>query len=283
MKKKRTFQLIEGGYFEGLFILRGIWRCSEDSFKVLLGDRRGGFYGFLSFQNGERILRKGRVYYVKGRFDEGIATFFYLKEVENESFFLSEFDPIGEKERRILLKKLEGMVSSIEKEEIRVFLKSFLKDEGFMKKFSFLPGSLLSHHPYPGGLLSHTVSVMEIAEPVDRCTNLDRDILLAGAFVHDIGKVRTYEVDFSLTLEGRYLGHVPLGIFIVRERIKKLSLSDELFFSLSNIILNTHLPRRRGRIVGFGKPTNEARIIRKIDEEDAERARSGSDLALGVF
>ena len=96
----------------------------------------------------------------------------------------------------------------------RMLLDAFLQDEEFMEAFTNAPGGLVVHHNYRGGLLEHTVSMMDIADFVaGRETGLlNKDLLLCGAFLHDIGKTREIRpLPYKeYTTEGRLLGHIAL-------------------------------------------------------------------------
>ena len=106
-------------------------------------------------------------------------------------------------------------------------VRSFLNDRGFAAAFAAAPAAKVNHHAYVGGLAEHTLSVMRLcAAAADHYGDLDRDLLLAGAFLHDVGKTVEIAVQpgFPYTEEGTLLGHIPLGYAIVRERIARASL-----------------------------------------------------------
>src|SRR5665213_2273758 len=106
--------------------------------------------------------------------------------------------------------------------DVQSFLESvvdlFFADDQFRVRFERTPGSPSSHHAKVGGLLLHTFEVASIARATARTTRANQDLVLAGALLHDIGKVEAYEVSatgFSITTSGLLLGHVVLGALML--------------------------------------------------------------------
>lgn len=116
---------------------------------------------------------------------------------------------------------IRALVETMTDPWLKRLLDSFLDDPDFARRFAASPAAMRNHHAYVGGLAEHTRSVMEMcARAADHYPGVDRDLLLAGAFCHDIGKVDELAVEpgFPYTEEGQLLGHIPLGFAAVRER-----------------------------------------------------------------
>ena len=192
------------------------------------------------------------------------------------------------------IKKLQFLVAKeIKNIELKNLIEKLLNDNNFMQKFISAPASLYNHHAYRGGLLIHTVKSMElgiqIAKKYSKFIKINKDILLTGLFLHDLGKIFSYTNNISLTIFEKYIGHQLSGIlFLLYFLIKnKISLKTELLLNLINIILthHTHISSNNYRI----KPiSNEAKIVNMIDSLDAlignlQKSNSNLNLSLPEF
>jgi 3'-5' exoribonuclease len=150
---------------------------------------------------------------------------------------------------------------------------AFIYDEKFMETFLRAPAAVSVHHDYIGGLLQHTTGVMTLAIFASLLypETLNRDILITGAFLHDLGKCLELSggVRREYTREGRFLGHISLGVTLIEERIARLPhFPPELALSLKHMILAHH-----GELE-FGSPvkpaTPEAALLHHLDGLDAK-------------
>lgn len=168
--------------------------------------------------------------------------------------------------------RLTSRVSEVEEPHVRALLESFFGDEAFMEAFSKAPASIQLHGAAVGGLLQHTLNVVDNAmEAVRQHPELDRDLVLAGALLHDIGKVRTFRVttNINATVEGNLLGHIVIGD---EELMAHVSAMDgfpaDLALKLRHILL-AHFGKRE-----WGSPvepmTPEALAVHEADDTDAK-------------
>ena len=143
--------------------------------------------------------------------------------------------------------ELAAIIASIKHQGLRELLVAiFDTNEPFAEKFKRHPGAIRNHHAYIGGLLEHTLEVAVGA--VDYCNRNDkinRDILLAAALVHDIGKVQEIEVDgfgmgIGFTKEGKLLRHISLGMEMLEHACQAVGLAPELGLMLKHCILSHH-------------------------------------------
>ena len=107
---------------------------------------------------------------------------------------------------------------------LRNLAECFLLDEEFMRKFSQAPAGVKNHHAYHGGLLEHVVSLMELVVRVAPLyPQIDRDLLLMGAFLHDMGKIDelTYDRDLAYTDEGQLIGHLVMAVGMLEEKLRE--------------------------------------------------------------
>jgi 3'-5' exoribonuclease len=150
----------------------------------------------------------------------------------------------------------------------------FFANDQFRVAFEKTPGSPAGHHAKVGGLLLHTYEVASIARAAARATRANQDLVLAGALLHDIGKVEAYEVSpsgFSTTPCGLLLGHVVLGALMLERALAKLGepvCSEGQMLELQHMILSHH------GSLEFGSPvqpmTVEAELVHWADESSAK-------------
>lgn len=120
---------------------------------------------------------------------------------------------------------IRRLAESIGDRDLRRLVLAYLVDGAFMERFARSPAAKVNHHAYLSGLAEHTRSVMELCDlAAGHYPDLDRDLLLTGAFLHDIGKTVELAVEpgFPYSEEGALLGHIPLGFAMVRERIARI-------------------------------------------------------------
>jgi 3'-5' exoribonuclease len=150
-------------------------------------------------------------------------------------------------------------------------------DDDLLREFSQVPAGVRNHHAYIGGLLEHVVTLLDAAERLlPLYLALDRDTVLMGIFLHDIGKVRelSYKKMFAYTDEGQLIGHLIIGVEILTEKagmVPQLTgepFPPELLLRLKHMILSHH------GTYEFGSPklpmTPEAIFVSCLDNLDAK-------------
>ena len=171
-----------------------------------------------------------------------------------------------------MLSDLKTLVNQIQNRHLRTLIDSFMADHHFVTQFKKAPAAKHFHHSYLGGLLEHTLSVSQMAVRVsEHYPELDCDLLLSGAILHDIGKIEefTFEPTIDYSNKGRLLGHIVLGVVMVEEKLKSLKdFPSELALRLKHLILSHH-----GEF-DFGSPKRpkflEAFALHLIDDMDAK-------------
>jgi 3'-5' exoribonuclease len=167
---------------------------------------------------------------------------------------------------------VRGIVGTMQDRHLRGLVLVFLDDPAFARAFAESPAAKLNHHAYVGGLAEHTLSVMRLCDLASgHYPDLDRDLLLTGAFFHDVGKTRELAVEpgFPYTEEGTLLGHIALGFAMVRERIDALpGFPAERRTDLGHLILS-----HQGELE-WGSPvipqTMEAIVLHFLDNLDSK-------------
>jgi 3'-5' exoribonuclease len=173
--------------------------------------------------------------------------------------------------------RLREILGMIKDKQLQAIIEEFLNDADIMKKFIAAPAAMGLHHAWIGGLLEHTLSVLELALLVcPRYPDIDQDLVLAGLFLHDIGKTveLSYAAGFDYTDEGRLVGHVNRSAIWIDQKSTaagaKLgeTLRRDLVLGLIHIVLSHH------GVPEFGAATlpktPEAILVNLIDNLDAK-------------
>jgi len=163
---------------------------------------------------------------------------------------------------------------TVKEPHLAKLLGSFFDDPEFLKSFLVAPAAKLWHHPYLGGLAEHTAAVCKLARgALANYQLLDRDLLLAGCLLHDVGKVPEYRVGTFIDYSdrGRLLGHIVLGDQLVSERMTRIrDFPAELGMRLHHMVLAHHGEKDRGSPVT--PATLEALVLHHCDYLDAHAA-----------
>jgi 3'-5' exoribonuclease len=194
-----------------------------------------------------------------------------LRVVDSE-VQLADFLPEGDRAPEEMLSELTALVDSCTDAHIHRLLHSFFDDPQFLHLYRTAPAAKGMHHVYLGGLLEHSLAVARLVDTiVPLYPDLNRDLLVAGALLHDVGKVRemTYLRSFDYTDEGKMLGHITIGVEMLHEKICALGeFPPETAMLLKHMILSHH-----GQYE-FGSPkrpkTVEATVLNYLDDLDSK-------------
>jgi 3'-5' exoribonuclease len=195
-----------------------------------------------------------------------------IRRAKDDEIDLADFLPSSERDIKALYDDFRGIIKTIKNRHLRRLLNLLTEDSSLMEKFERAPGGKLWHHARLGGLLEHTLAVVSICEKAAEMYDLvDRDLLITGALVHDIGKVDSYSVSgfFDYTDGGRLLGHVVSGDELIDRKIQKIAdFPQHLALELKHLILS-----HQGQLE-MASPvvpqTIEAVILHYADELDAK-------------
>ncbi|HBG07757.1 MAG: HD family phosphohydrolase [Geobacteraceae bacterium GWC2_58_44] len=195
-----------------------------------------------------------------------------LKLVPEDQVDLADFLPETDRDINVMVGELKGLVSSLRDPELKRLLIAFFGDPELMAQFRVAPAAKGMHHVYLGGLLEHSLAVAKLVDAMTPLyEGLNRDLLIAGALLHDIGKVRemSYIRSFDYTDEGKLIGHITIGVEMLQERISSLpGFPVELGMLLKHMLLSHH-----GQYE-YGSPkrpkTVEATILNYLDDLDSK-------------
>jgi 3'-5' exoribonuclease len=172
-----------------------------------------------------------------------------------------------------MAEEIISLARGIKEPFCRKLLLTLFDDPVFFTEFTRGPAAKSMHHAYLGGLLEHTLAVAHLADKVAALyPALDRDLLLTGALLHDIGKTRELAFDaypFEYTDRGRLAGHLVLGVEMIKDATRKIdSFPEDLAGRLEHLVLSHH-----GRYE-FGSPTlpmiSEAFVLNFLDDLDVK-------------
>ncbi len=173
--------------------------------------------------------------------------------------------------------RVREILAKIQDKQLKAIVDEYLGDAEIMRRFIAAPAAMGMHHAWIGGLLEHTLSVLELALVVcPRYPDIDQDLTLAGLFIHDMAKTveLSYGAGFDYTDEGRLVGHVSRGAIWVEQKAlaagTKLGapIRRDLVMVLVHIVLSHHGVPEFGAAVLPKTP--EAILINLIDNLDAK-------------
>lgn len=220
-------------------------------------------------ENGDFVFVEGTVNEYNERTEIMVSAIAKTPEREIDP---ADFIPRSDEDLDQVMDEITALVRQIALPPLARLTGLFLADKPLMKKFRLAPAAKKVHHAYLGGLAVHTRNIMQLAAgltAVYRTAN--RDLLLAGAFLHDIGKIHEYEFQKKIdqTTRGRLLGHIVIGYELVEARIAEiLDFPPDLKLKLLHIIISHHGEFEWGSPILPLFP--EALIIHFLDNLDAK-------------
>ncbi|MDQ1256457.1 MAG: hypothetical protein QG656_1053 [Candidatus Hydrogenedentes bacterium] len=244
---------------------------------TVLKDRTGDIGGILwnnaaamarLFEVGDVVSVRGSVSTYQGRLQVRVEQMLPMKEGEFDTDDLV-WTPDDIKENA---EKLRALLDSVQNEWLRKLLDSFLEDAAFIGEFCRAAAGKKWHHACPGGLVRHCHEVARIAATMaDLFPNIDRDLLLTVAFLHDIGKIQemSHDLIVTYTTPGKLIGHLQLGADMVLRRIDAIAgFPEELKWQVIHCILAHHGELTNGSPVT--PKTLEAVVLYHCDNLDAQ-------------
>lgn len=237
-----------------------MWQATQGLFDAM---PEGGF-----------IRLRGRAENYKGKLQFIIDA---VRPVDTKDVNLEEFLPRTDKDVEAMWARVLEIMRNVKNEHLLALVAAFVHDEKLVEAFKRAPAATQLHHAYLGGLLEHTLSVLELAMVVvPHYPDLSQDLVLTGILLHDLGKTTelSYETNFGYTDEGQLIGHlVQAAVWIDRnaeaaEAKTGKPFPRDLKAVLQHIILSHHGTHE------FGSPklpaVPEAVLIHHLDNIDAK-------------
>lgn len=238
------------------------WDASQALFDEI---PKGGFLRF-----------RGRVESYKGRPQFIIDG---VRAVDPDAFDPSDFLPATTHDVEQMWTRLKEILRTIRHPQLLALVGKFINDEQFALAFKRSPAAAALHHAYLGGLLEHTLGVLELATLVlPRYPDLNADLVLAGIFFHDAGKTAelSYETNFGYTTEGQLIGHIVMAVSWLDRAARELEAESGEAFPTDLLNVLKHIVVSHHGTYEFGSPKlpalPEAVAVHYLDNLDAKLA-----------
>ncbi|MGD2108672.1 MAG: HD domain-containing protein [Phycisphaerae bacterium] len=230
--------------------------------------------GFQQMPEGGFLRLTGRVENYKGNLQFIIDAF---RPAEAGTYEIGDFLPATERDVEKMWERLVEIVRGIKHEDLRALVEAFLADESLTAAFRRAPAAVAMHHAYIGGLLEHTLSLLEVAlRVIPLYPKLSLDLVLCGIFLHDIGKARElrFETNIGYSDEGQLVGHISQAVVWIDRKAEIAAretgrpFPSALLWAVQHIVLSHHGSYEFGspRLPAFP----EAIVIHYLDNLDAK-------------
>jgi len=195
-----------------------------------------------------------------------------LTPLDDSDVILNDYLPTTRGNIEAMFGDLQSFIDRIENPPLKKLLKAFFDDRETAERFKRAPAAKSLHHIYLGGLLEHTHSVIRLLDQIaSHYPGVNRDLLLTGGILHDIGKISEFSYDrlVEYSDEGRLIGHIIIGVEMIDQKIAGIpEFPESLAMELRHLILSHH------GILEYGSPkrpkTLEALIVHYVDDLDAK-------------
>jgi 3'-5' exoribonuclease len=222
-----------------------------------------------AFNQDDFIKVKGMVQKYNGRWQ---LTIHKLRRLANTEIDYTDYIPKTPKDIDQLWRTLGGFVETVENPWLRKLIQNFMADNTIANAYKNAPAAKTLHHAYVGGLLDHVVSLFTVCDlAVRNYPQVNRDLLLTGAFLHDIGKIYelTYQRSIAYTTKGQLLGHMIIELEMLHQKVAEIpGFPDELKIMIEHLIISHH-----GQYE-FGSPKlpmfPEALMLHYLDDLDSK-------------
>ena len=265
-------------------------KSGEPYLDLMLSDRTGQISAKMwdNIDGVEDSFTQDCVVKIKGVFNRfnnrWQLTIHKLRKMEESEVDFSDFLPKTSKDVEELWSTVGEFVASIEDHNLRALLKAFMADPKIAACYKNAPAAKTLHHAFIGGLLDHVVSLFRSCNLVLRnYPFVNRDLVLTGVFLHDIGKIYelNYARSFSYTTDGQLRGHMIIELEMLHEKIREVpGFPDQLKSLVEHLIISHH-----GQYE-FGSPklpmTPEALLLSALDDLEAKMQAMRNEFAASV-
>lgn len=253
-------------------------KTGEPYLALTLGDRCGQIEAKMwdnvedaldAFEQEDFLKIKGLLNKYKNRFQ---LTIHKLRKLGDSEVDFGDYLPKTTKDVEELWRTLGGFIVTFQDENLRALVQSFMSDPEIAQAYKNAPAAKSLHHAYIGGLLDHVVSLFRSCDLI--CRNypqINRDLLMTGAFLHDIGKIHelTYNRSFSYTSRGQLLGHMIIELEMLQSKLAAFpNFPGEMKTLIEHLIISHH-----GQYE-FGSPKlpmfPEALMLHYLDDLDSK-------------
>jgi 3'-5' exoribonuclease len=245
---------------------------------ILLADRTGEIMAqwWDNFEDSIETFDRDDIVFVRGLVNSYRnhlqITIHRMRPCQPQEVDLSQYFPTTRFDVEKMFGELIGFIAEFRNPWLRRLLENILGDEETARKFKRAPAAKTMHHPYLGGLLEHSLSLVRLCRfMASHYEGIDRDLLVTGAILHDFGKIDelSYDRAFGYTNEGQMIGHLVMETIMVAGKIAELpGFPDDLRRHLLHLLLTHH-----GKLE-YGSPklpsTPEALLLSMLDDLDSK-------------
>jgi 3'-5' exoribonuclease len=222
---------------------------------------------------GSYVKVQGQVSKYNGKFQITISK---MRSAADSEIETADFIPTTKFDVVEMEAELRGYVAAFKSESLRRLVLAFLDDPEIGPAFTTAPAAKRLHHAWIGGLLEHVLHLVRIClASAPYYPEVDPDLLVTGAILHDIGKVRelNWRSSFDYTLEGQLIGHISIAQGMLHEKTAQLSAAGEKFPDDLRILVEHMILAHHGKLE-FGSPklpmTPEAMLLSALDDLEAK-------------
>ena len=267
------------GKFKITKIDKRIAKTGTEFLQIELKDKTGTIIGRKFSQNllseTDKNINVGDIYQVLGEYSKQYNSIKInnLKKCQKHEYTESDYEN-KHKNPEELMEIILETIESITDEDITLILKLFFEDSEFKDKFHKSPAASYYHHNYKTGLLEHTTNVLIICKNIlEIYPSLNHDLLCAGAILHDIGKIKVYDLkgnQIEYTEYGKLMEHIYIGAEMVKDKTKNEIINQNKINQIIHLILSHHGEKE----LGYGSVVNpqlpEAVALHHADNFDAK-------------
>jgi 3'-5' exoribonuclease len=253
-------------------------KTGDPYLSLLIGDRTGELDAKMwdnvaevmeTFERDDFVKIKGLLQVFHNRPQLTIHKIRLLNDSEVD---FTDYFPASARDPEEMWRELRQFVAEIGNPHLRKLLEALLDDDDIARRYRIAPAAKQIHHAYLGGLIEHVLSLCHLSRmAAGHYRNIDVDLLVSGAVLHDIGKIHelSYERGFSYSSEGQLLGHMLLAVRMVGEKLRDIpDFPPRLRSLVEHMIISHH-----GRLE-FGSPKvpvfPEAMLLHYLDDMDSK-------------
>ena len=216
---------------------------------------------------------QGQISKYQGKFQITVTKMRAAAESEVDT---ADFIPTTQYDVAEMNAELRGYVSAFGNAHLRALVLAFLDDESIGPAFVTAPAAKRLHHAWIGGLLEHVLFLVRVCRAVAPFyPEVDPELLVTGAILHDVGKVRelSWKSSFEYTLEGQLIGHISIAQGMLHEKVAMLNAQGEQFPEKLRVLVEHMILAHHGKLE-FGSPklpmTPEAMLLSALDDLEAK-------------
>lgn len=253
-------------------------KSGEPYLSLMLGDRTGDVEAKM-FDNAAEVMHtfeRDDFVRVKALFqiyqNRPQLTLHKITRLDERDVDFTDYFPASARDAEEMFAELRGHIASVANPHLRALLESIFADERIARAFKVAPAAKAVHHAYLSGLIEHVLSVCKLARMIaPHYKDVDPDLVLAGAMLHDIGKIDelTFDRGFAYSTDGQLLGHIVIGTRIVEDKLRLLpDFPPRLATLLQHMILSHHGELEYGspKVPQFA----EAMLLHHLDNLDSK-------------